>query len=76
MVSKKESINSNEKLTKFEKARVIGSRALQISQGAPFLLKFSKKDLEKLKYDPVEIAKKEFEFGILPIEIKRILPHE
>ena len=66
---------SKERLTKFEIARLIGSRALQISQGAPFLLKFSKKDLEKMNYDVIELAKKEFETGVLPIEIKRILPH-
>lgn len=72
-MSKKE--ESKERLTKFEKARLIGSRALQISQGAPFLLKFSKKDLEKMNYDVIELAKKEFEAGVLPIEIKRVLPH-
>jgi len=72
-VSKKQ--ETSERLTKFEIARLIGSRALQISQGAPFLLKFSKKDLEKMNYDVIELAKKEFEAGVLPIEIKRILPH-
>lgn len=75
MVSKKENKDSI-KLTKFERARLIGSRALQISQGAPFLLKFSKKELKELSYDPIRIAKKEFESGVLPIEVKRVLPHE
>lgn len=65
-----------ESYTKFEKARLIGSRALQISQGAPILIKLSKKELEELKYNPVNIAKKEFEAGILNIEIKRRLPHQ
>ena len=32
--------------TKYEKARMIGSRALQLSMGAPFLLKMEEKDLE------------------------------
>jgi len=65
----------NKKLTKFEIARIIGSRALQISQGAPFLIKLSKKDLESINYDVIEIAKREFNEGVLPIEIKRVYPH-
>ena len=60
--------------TKYEKARIIGARSLQISMGAPFLLKMDKKKLEKINYSPVEIAKMEFEKGILPITIKRPLP--
>ena len=63
-----------EQHTKFEKARLIGSRALQISQGAPFLVKLEKEQLEKLKYNPVEIAKMEYEAGLLPIEPKRKMP--
>ncbi len=62
--------------TKYERARIIGSRALQISMGAPFLIKFSEQDLEALKYNPIDIAKKEFDQGVVPISIKRILPHE
>ncbi|MBI2665695.1 DNA-directed RNA polymerase subunit K [Candidatus Woesearchaeota archaeon] len=57
--------------TKFEKARMIGSRALQLSMGAPFLLKLSDEDLKKINYDPIEIAIKEFNEGVLPITIKR-----
>ena len=30
--------------TKYEKARMIGSRALQISMGAPFLVKMTPKE--------------------------------
>ena len=37
--------------TKYEKARMIGSRALQLSQGAPFLIKLNKEGLEKIKYN-------------------------
>lgn len=62
------------RLTKYEKARVIGARALQISMGAPFLFKMTKEDLERINYKPVEIAKMEFERDILPITIKRPLP--
>jgi len=60
-----------EQYTKYEKARILGARALQIAMGAPFLIKLSKKDLEKLKYNTLEIAKLEFEKDLLPITIKR-----
>ena len=62
------------KYTKYEKARMIGSRSLQLSMGAPFLLKLSEKELSQLKYNPIEIAKLEFKKGILPITIKRPMP--
>ncbi|MCF7872265.1 DNA-directed RNA polymerase subunit K [Candidatus Woesearchaeota archaeon] len=62
--------------TKYEKARMIGSRALQISMGAPFLVKLTKKQLEELKYNPVEIAKKEYEEGAIPMKVRRLMPHE
>lgn len=60
--------------TKFEKARVIGSRALQISMGAPILVKLSKKDLETMKFNPIKIAMKEFEKEVIPITVKRKFP--
>ena len=60
--------------TKYEKARIIGARALQLAMGAPLLIKMSKKNLEDIRYSPIELAKKEFEDGILPITIKRPLP--
>ncbi len=59
------------KLTKYERARLIGSRALQISMGAPFMIKLSAKDLERIAYNPVEIAKLELEADSLPIDIVR-----
>jgi DNA-directed RNA polymerase subunit K len=57
--------------TKYERARLIGARALQISQGAPMLIQFTEADLKSMQYNPVEIAKREFEAGILPLDIKR-----
>lgn len=60
--------------TKYEKARVIGARALQIAMGAPVLIKFKKEELEAIKYSPILIAKMEFERGVIPIMIKRPLP--
>tara|TARA_Y100000310_G_scaffold217822_1_gene218905 strand:- start:3828 stop:4037 length:210 start_codon:yes stop_codon:yes gene_type:complete len=57
--------------TKYEHARIVGSRALQISQGAPFMIKLSDKDLQKIGYNPLEIAKMEFKEGLIPIDVKR-----
>ena len=64
------------KFTKYETARIIGARALQLSMGAPLLLKLNKEDLEKINYNPIEIAKMEFQKGIIPITIKRPLPEK
>ena len=61
-------------LTKYEKARIIGARALQIAMGAPTLLKMKKKELEAINYSPVELAKLEMERDVLPITIRRPLP--
>jgi DNA-directed RNA polymerase subunit K len=53
--------------TKFEKARIIGARALQISMGAPVII-----DIPPGLIDPVDIAMLEFENNVIPITIKRI----
>ena len=60
--------------TKYEKARILGARALQISMGAPFMVKLEQEDLAKLNFNPVEIAKLEFEAGVVPITVKRPFP--
>ena len=57
--------------TKYEEARIIGARALQISQGAPLLVKLSEKDLEDIGFNPVEIAKLEYKADVIPITVKR-----
>jgi DNA-directed RNA polymerase subunit K len=62
------------KFTKYEKARILGARALQIAMNAPLLVKIGQEDLEKVRYDPLKIAEIEFESGILPISVKRPLP--
>lgn len=59
------------KYTRFEKARIIGARALQIAQGAPFLIDLKEKELEALHFSPIEIAKMEFEQGLIPLTVKR-----
>ena len=64
------------KITRFEKARIVGARSLQISMGAPILLALD----ESLSSggtglnSPIEIALKELEVGILPMTIRRTLP--
>ena len=60
--------------SKYEKARMIGSRALQLAMGAPFLLVLGPDELPKLRYDPIEIAKLEYDAGVIPITVKRPLP--
>lgn len=57
--------------TKYERARMIGSRALQISMGAPFLVQLNDEELQRMKYDPIGIALEEFKAGVLPITVKR-----
>ena len=71
MATQKQEAQILQKLTKYERARIIGSRALQISMGAPFLVKLEKEDLEKINYNPVEIAKRELEENVLPISVLR-----
>ena len=62
------------KYTKYERARIIGARALQISMGAPILIKMQKKDFEAIKFNPIVIAEKELNAAVLPITIKRPMP--
>ena len=60
--------------TKYEKARMIGSRALQISMGAPLMVEMSDNDLETIGFNPIEIAKRELKAGVIPLTIRRPLP--
>lgn len=62
--------------TKYEKARMIGSRALQISMGAPLLVKLEPDTLKNVKYNPIELAKMEFDAGVIPMQVRRLKPHE
>ena len=62
------------RFTKYEEARIIGARALQLAMGAPILAPLTKQELEAFHFSPIEIAKKEFYTNILPITIKRPLP--
>ncbi len=60
--------------TRYEKARIIGARALQIAMGAPYLVKLTKKQLEEIKYNPIKIAEIEFEKKLIPMKIIREMP--
>jgi DNA-directed RNA polymerase subunit K len=60
--------------SKYEVARILGARALQIAMNAPLLIKISKEDLKKIKYDSLKIAEIEFESGVLPISVKKPFP--
>jgi len=57
------------KLTRFERARVVGARALQIALGAPVLI-----DVDPGSMSPIDIATQELEAVALPISIRRTLP--
>ena len=57
------------KLTRFERARIIGTRALQLSYGAPPFI-----PIPNNVRDPITIASLELESGTLPISIRRQLP--
>ena len=57
-------------LTRFEKARIMGARALQLSFGAPSFIKMPKNATTSL-----EIAMEELNQRVIPIIIKRTLPN-
>ncbi|MEL9939503.1 MAG: DNA-directed RNA polymerase subunit K [Ignisphaera sp.] len=59
------------RLTKYEKARVISARAIQLALGAPPLIDVTKLELK----DPVIIAYHELLAGVLPLLIKRVKPN-
>ena len=50
--------------TRFEKARIIGARALQLAYGAPPLMK-----VPENMVNPLDLAELEFEKGVIPITI-------
>jgi len=63
-----------EQFTRYERARILGARALQIAMNAPLLIKISKDDLEKVKYDALKIAEIELNSNVLPISVKKPMP--
>ena len=57
-------------LTRFERARITGSRALQVSLGAPLLIKIPEHATSSIALAIAEIEQK-----ALPISIRRVLPN-
>ena len=53
-----------EKYTRYERARIVGARALQVFMGAPVLI-------DTKLTDPLEIALEEMRLGVIPITVKR-----
>ena len=53
--------------TRFERARIIGARALQIARGAPLTIKTDLKD-------PIRIAEAEFAEGSIPLDVRQKMP--
>jgi DNA-directed RNA polymerase subunit K len=53
-----------EKYTRYERARIVGARALQVFMGAPVLI-------DTGNTDPLEIALEEMKLGVIPITVKR-----
>ena len=56
-------------LTKYEKARIIGARALQISMGAPIMIDIKGKTMGRFGF-----AEEELRSGVLPMTVRRSLP--
>jgi DNA-directed RNA polymerase subunit K len=61
-------MDKNMRYSRFERARIIGARALQITMGAPVLL-----DLPDDFIDPLYIATQEYNEDLIPITVKREL---
>ena len=57
-------------LTRFEKARIMGARALQLSLGAPTFIEIPENATTSL-----DIAMEELEQRLIPISIRRSLPN-
>ena len=61
---------TTEYMTKYERARILGTRALQISMNAPVMVNIDNET------DPLKIAMKELRERKLPIMIRRYLPDD
>ncbi len=59
-----------QKLTRFEKARIIGARSLQLAMGAPAFV-----PVDETITEPISLAMTELAADALPISIRRSLPN-
>lgn len=55
---------ARQRYSRYEKARILGARALQVSYGAPVLI-------ETAETEPILIAAEEFDAGVLPFTVNR-----
>ena len=65
-----------QEFSKYERARILGARGLQISMDAPLLMKMDKDALDNLNFDPLRLAEAELDSGVLPISINRPMPEK
>jgi len=68
VTNKKENYITTKYMTKYERARVLGTRALQISMNAPVMVDIGGET------DPLKIAMKELRERKVPMIIRRYLP--
>ena len=67
-------VEEKKEFSKYERARIIGARGLQISMDAPLLAKMDEEELNGVNYDPLRIAEKELDSGVLPISVNKPMP--
>jgi DNA-directed RNA polymerase subunit K/omega len=65
-----------DKFTRYEMARILGARALQIAMNAPLLIKISEEDLQKINFDALKIAEVELNSNVLPIIVNKPMPQK
>lgn len=65
---------NRQEFSKYERARIIGARGLQISMDAPLLIDVDKNELGDMNFDPLNIAEKELDSGVLPISVNKPMP--
>lgn len=54
----------SQRYNRYEKARILGARALQVSYGAPVLV-------DTTQTEPILIAAEEYDAGVLPFTVRR-----
>jgi DNA-directed RNA polymerase subunit K len=69
-------MDDTKEFSKYERARIIGARGLQISMDAPLLVDMDEEELAGVNYDPLRIAEKELNSGVLPISVNKPMPEK
>lgn len=59
-----QSMQMQQRYNRYEKARIIGARALQVTYGAPVLI-------ETEQTQPILVAAEEYDAGVLPFTVDR-----